>query len=491
MPNMDMPGMNEQATPPAVTELDPGAVHALAARFQGRIIRPLDADYDEARAVWNGMIDRYPALIARCASVDDVVATENFAREQRLLVAVRGGGHNVAGNATCDGGLVIDLSRMRRVEVDPGARIARVEGGATWGAVDAATQAYGLATPGGVFSRTGVAGLTLGGGYGWLRSTYGLSCDNLVAAQVVTADGRVLRASETKNRDLLWGLRGGGGNFGVVTEFEFQLHPVGPGVMFVFTLHDGSGDNMARALRFYRDFCASAPDAVNPIASCGVVPPHPELYPVEIHGRPFTLLGALYAGPPEEGERALQPLRDFGAPLIDASGVRPYVEVQRAFDADYPDGMRYYWKSLNLMRLDDAVIARIVAHARQQPSPLSTTDLWSVGGAMKRGDATRGAFHGRHAAFLLSPEANWEDPRDDEANIRWAREFVADMREFSDGGRYLNFAGFQEEGDAMIRGAFGPQYARLVALKRRYDPTNLFRLNQNIPPDADIGGAGN
>jgi FAD/FMN-containing dehydrogenase len=483
MPNMDMTNLNERVMPPGAAGLDPGAVHALGARFHGRLIRPGDVDYDEARAVWNGMIDRYPALIARCADVDDVVAAVGFAREQGLLVAVRGGAHSVAGLSTCDGGLVIDLSRMKHVEVDPEARIARVGGGATWGVVDAATQAYGLATPGGVFSRTGVAGLTLGGGFGWLRNTYGLSCDNLLAAQVVTADGRVLRASETENRELLWGLRGGGGNFGLVTQFEYQLHPVGPEVMFVLALHDGSGANMARALRFYRDFCASAPDAVNPIAVCGIVPPHPELYPVEIHGRLFAGLGALYVGPTDEGERALRPLRDFAEPLVDASGVMPYVQAQQAFDADYPDGMRYYWKSLNLTRLDDAVIDRLVAHARQQPSPLSTTDLWSVGGAMKRGDATRSAFHGRHAAFLLNPEANWEDPRDDDANIRWAREFVEDMREFSDGGRYLNFAGFQEEGNEMMRGAFGPQYERLAALKRQYDPTNMFRLNQNIPPD--------
>ncbi|HEU0027234.1 MAG TPA: FAD-binding oxidoreductase [Ktedonobacterales bacterium] len=488
MPNMDidMAGAGERVTPPVAARIDLGAIHALEARLQGRLIRPGDADYDEARAVWNGMIDRYPALIARCASVDDVVAAVGFAREQGLLVAVRGGAHSVAGHAVCDGGLVIDLSRMARVEVDPEARVARAGGGATWGEVDAATQAYGLATPGGVFSRTGIAGLTLGGGFGWLRNTYGLSCDNLVAAEIVTADGRVLRASETENRELLWGLRGGGGNFGVVTRFEYRLHPVGPEVMFVFALHDGGGENMARAIRFYRDFCSGAPDEANTIAACGIVPPHPEMYPVELHGRPFVLLGGLYAGPPEDGKRALQPLRDFGAPLVDFSGVRPYVEAQQAFDADYPDGMRYYWKSLNLMRLDNAVIDRLVAHARQQPSPLSTTDLWSVGGAMKRGDAAQSAFHGRHAAFLLNPEANWEDPRDDEANIRWARKFIADMREFSDGGRYLNFAGFQEEGDEMMRGAFGPQYARLLALKRQYDPANLFRLNQNISPGADV-----
>lgn len=481
-----MTNMDHTTAATVLDTVDRNAMQEFEAHFRGRLVRPGDADYDEARAVWNGMIDRRPALIALCANVKDVVAAVHFARENGLLVAVRGGGHNVAGHATCDGGLVIDLSQMKRIEVDPEARLARAEAGVTWGELDAATQAYGLATPGGVFSRTGIAGLTLGGGFGWLRSKHGLSCDNLVAAQVVTAGGRVLHASDTENRDLLWGLRGGGSNFGVVTHFTYQLHPVGPEVMFVFVLHDGAGERMAQALRFYRDFCATAPDEASTIAACGIVPPHAEIFPVEIHHRPFVLFCGLFAGPIEEGTRALQPLVDFGTPLIDFSGVKPYIAAQQAFDADYPDGMRYYWKSLNLVRLDDAAIDRIVAHAHQQPSVLSTTDLWHIGGAVTRADAGASAFHGRHAAFLLNPEANWQDPRDDEANIRWARQFVEDMREFSDGGRYLNFAGFQEEGDVMMRSAFGPHYVRLVALKQEYDPTNLFRLNQNIPPvDAD------
>jgi FAD/FMN-containing dehydrogenase len=373
---------------------------------------------------------------------------------------------------------------MKRVAVDPGARLAHAGGGVTWGELDAATQAHGLATPGGVYSRTGIAGLTLGGGFGWLRNKYGLACDNLVAAQVVTADGQIVRASATERPDLLWGLRGGGGNFGVVTEFEYRLHPVGPEVMFAFVLHDGDGERMARALRFYRDFSATAPDEVSTIAVCGIVPPQPEIYPVAIHGRPFVLFGGLYAGPIAEGQRALRPLIEFDTPLMDLSGVKPYVQAQQAFDADFPDGRRYYWKSLNLMRLDDAAIDRLVAHARRQVSVLSTLDLWHVGGAVRRRGASDAAFYGRHAAFLLNPEANWEDPRDDQANMRWVRACVEDMRGYSDGGRYLNFAGFQEEGDTMMRSAFGPQYAQLVDLKRKYDPTNLFHLNQNIPPGA-------
>lgn len=457
------------------------AIRGFEARLQGKLIRPGDADYDEARAVWNGMIDRRPALIVRCTGVEDVVEAVNFAREHGLLVSVRGGGHNVAGHATNDGGLVIDLSLMKRIEVDTEARTARAQGGVTWGELDAATQAYGLATPGGVYTGTGIAGLTLGGGFGWLRNKYGLSADNLIAAEVVTADGRIVRASQHQNGDLLWGLRGGGGNFGVVTTFEYRLHPVGPEVYFVFALHDGSGDKMKRALQLYRDFSATAPDEVSTIAACGVIPEEP-WFPVEIHGQPYTLLGGLYAGPIEDGRRVLQPFLDFGTPLVDMSGVKPYVEAQKAFDADYPNGKRYYWKSLNLMRLDDAVIDRIVRHARQQPSAHSTTDLWHIGGAVKRASAEESAFHGRHAAFLLSPEANWHHPEDDEVNIAWLRSFIADMEEFSDGSRYLNFAGFQEEGDAMMRKAFGAQYERLVALKRKYDPGNLFRLNQNIKP---------
>jgi len=291
-----------------------------------------------------------------------------------------------------------------------------------------------------------------------------------------------VHASATENPDLLWGLRGGGGNFGIVTTFEFRLHPVGPDVMFVFVFHDGRGeDAMKRALRLYRDFSETAPDEANTIAALGQIPPD-EHFPEELHRTPFAAFGGLYVGPVDEGEKVLRPLRDLGAPLLDFSGVMPYVEAQRAFDADYPDGLRYYWKSLNLTRLDEDAIERIVRHARQQPSPFSTTDLWHVGGAVKRAGPDESAFSGRDAAFLLSPEANWLDAADDEANLRWVRDFVADMAPFSDGSRYLNFAGFQEEGDDMIRASYGAQHARLQALKRQYDPGNLFRLNQNIKP---------
>jgi FAD/FMN-containing dehydrogenase len=472
------------APPPMAHGLDDDAITALRETLSGRLITPADPDYDRARAVWNGMIDRYPALIASCATTADVVAALRFARVHDLLVAVRGGGHSAAGHSTCDGGMVIDCSPLESLEVDADARIASAGAGVTWGEMDAATQPFGLAAPGGVFSRTGIAGLTLGGGYGWLAGTYGLACDNLIAAEVVTADGEVVVADDTgKHAELMWGLRGGGGNFGIVTRFTYRLHPVGPESYFAVVFHDGEGEETARALRFYRDYCATAPDAVNLIAVCGVVPDEMEGFPAASYGKRFVLFGAHYVGPVEEGERVTRPLRELAAPIVDFSAVVPFLDVQRLWEHEYPDGMRYYWKSVNLTRFDDDVIARIVDHARRQVSPLSTTDIWHVGGGIKRANRERSAFRGRDAAFLLGLEANWVDAADDAANIAWAREFTDDMEAFSDGSRYLNFAGFQEEGEAMMRGTFGPDYERLAALKRRYDPTNVFRLNQNIAPE--------
>ncbi|HMR67395.1 MAG TPA: FAD-binding oxidoreductase [Anaerolineae bacterium] len=465
-------------------DLNEHRIHAFEARLQGELIRPGDAAYDEARAVWNGMIDRYPALIARCATVTDVVASVNFARQNNLVLAVRGGGHNAAGHATCDGGLVIDLSPLKQISVDSTRQIVRVGGGATIADLDAATQPHGLVVPMGVVSQTGIAGLTLGGGFGWLRNKYGLSCDNLIAAEVVTAEGRVIRASETENRDLLWGLRGGGGNFGIVTTFEFRAYPLGPDVAFTFIAYSGEGEQMKKSIEYYRDYVSTAPDEVSVLWACGMVPAGHPVFPVEAHGRSFVLFGAMYAGPAEEGQRVMQPLRDFGQPVLDFSGVMPYVQAQKVFDADYPRGWRRYWKSLNLNGLADAAIERIVSHARRQVSPFSTIALWHIGGAVKRGGANESAFNGRQAAHLLSPEANWTDPAADEANISWLRSLSADMEEFSDGSRYLNFPGFQEEGDEMMRQSFGNQYSRLAALKQKYDPTNFFSLNQNIKPSA-------
>jgi FAD/FMN-containing dehydrogenase len=463
--------------------LDENEIAAFAAALDGRLIRPASSDYQEKRLLWNGMIDRYPALIAEVASTAGVVQAVNFARENGLRLSVRGGGHNVAGLASNDGGLVIDLRGLKTVDVDPVARVARAGGGVTIGELDAATQRFGLAAAMGVVSATGIAGLTLGGGFGWLSHKYGLAADNLLGAEVVTAEGRVVRASEDENAELLWGLRGGGGNFGVATELVYRLHPVGPEVAFTFIFHEASDERMAEAIRLYRDYSATAPDEVSSLMALGRIPPDEHHFPAELHRHPFALFAAMYAGPAQVGQEVMKQLIDFGQPLLDYSGVMPYVEAQQMFDADYPDGMRYYWKSLNLSRLDETAIARIVEHARRMPSDLSTIDLWHIGGAIQRFGPEHSAYGGRQAAFLLSPEGNWEAPQDDEANIAWVRGLIDDMAPFSDGGRYLNFAGFQEEGDEMMKKAFGANYARLAALKAKYDPENLFRMNQNIRPE--------
>lgn len=446
------------------------------------LITPDHPGYDIHRAVWNGLVDRRPAAIARCATTADVIACVDAARENGLAISIRCGAHSVAGHSTNDGGLVIDLSRMKGIEVDVDGRRATAGGGVTWGELDAATQRFGLATPGGVFSGTGIAGLTLGGGYGWLRNPYGLACDNLVAAELVTASGRLVHASDEENPELMWGLRGGGGNFGVVTRFTYRLHQVGPDVMFVYALFDGQREAMKAGLRFYRDFCRDLPELASTIAFCGVFPPGAEEYPTYLHGRPFFGIGALYAGDPAEGRELLAPILEVGIPLVNHSGVMPYVRAQQVFDKDYPDGRHYYWKSLNVLDLGEEAIEVIVEHAHRQPCAHSTTDIWHVGGAVAAVPDDATAFHGRHAAFLVNPEASWDGAEDDAANIAWVREFGAALKPFSDGSRYLNFAGMQEEGQPMMKAAFGPTYERLRALKREWDPTNLFHLNQNILP---------
>jgi len=461
--------------------INPSALMAYKGGFDCELILPGDEDYADARLVWNGMIDQKPAVIARCQNSQDVVRAVNFAREHRLLTAVRGGGHNVAGLGTCDGGIVIDLSAINQVELDLERKVAVVGGGAKWGDVDRVTQAFGLATPGGVVSDTGVAGLTLGGGFGHIRNKFGLTCDNLLAAEVVTAEGQLIRASETENRDLLWGLRGGGGNFGVVTRFEFQLHPLGPEVFLCLVFHNG--EDLADAFRFFRDFTQNAPDEVSALAFSGIFPENYASFPPESYGKPFIAFMALYAGEPAAGESALAPLRDYAPAAVDYSGKMFYKTAQAILDEEYPSHtMRYYWKSTNLMTLDDDAISQIAEHAQQQPSQYTTTDLWHIGGAIKRSGEDHAAFNGRHANFLLNIEANWVEPENDQANIKWVREFLDQMKPFSDGGLYLNFAGLQEEGESMMKGAYGPNYARLAALKAKYDPQNLFRLNQNIQP---------
>ena len=459
--------------------LGDGLVEEFEARLRGELLRPGGEDYERARHIWNGMIERRPALIVRAAGVADVISSVDFARENGLLLAVRGGGHNVAGTALADGALVVDLSAMKGIRVDPVSRTARAEGGVTIGELDHETQKFALAAPMGLVSETGIAGLTLGGGLGWMRRKHGLSSDNLLSVDAVTADGRFVSASETENAGLFWGVRGGGGNFGVVTSFEYRLHPVGPEVMFCFVLYPG--DRAREVLRFCEEYASQAPDEVSPIGVLGRVP-RAELFPEEWHGHPFAAVLAMYAGEAEEGERTLRPLRELGEPIADLSGRMSYTEAQQALDEDYPEGKRYYWKSRNLDSLGEAEIERLIAHAQSAPSDESTIDVWYQGGAMSRVGASQTAFGDRSAPILIGVEANWEEARDDAANVAWVRECVEDLSRFSGGGSYLNFPGFLEEGEQQLRDAFGENYERLAALKSEHDPGNLFRVNQNVKP---------
>ena len=460
--------------------LDEAEVERFASRLRGELLHPVDAGYEEARLLWNGVIDRRPALIARSAAAEDVVESVNFARENDLLLAVRGGGHNVAGTASADGGMVLDLSPMKDIEVDPAGRTVRAGAGVTIGELDEETQQHGLATPMGVVSETGIAGLTLNGGMGHLRRKHGLSSDNLLSVELVTADGSLLTASEEENADLFWAVRGGGGNFGVITSFEYRLYPVGPEVMCAFVFYPGN--RTREVLRSAEEYVVHAPDEVSPLSFLGRVP-RVEDFPEEWHSEQFVAFLAVYDGPVEEGEEALEPLRELGDPIVDFSGPMPYTEVQKLLDEDYPDGWRYYWKSVNVDGLGDGVIEALIEHAETAPSVHSTIDLWFQGGAMGRVGADESAFGERSSPILLGIEANWEEnPEDDEANIAWARGCYSDLRRFSGGGMYLNFPGFLEEGQGLMRDAYGGNYERLVALKNQYDPANLFRLNQNIEP---------
>lgn len=463
------------------TLLDDSDLEAFVEGFAGDVIRPSDTRYDDARAVWNGMIDKYPALIARCTGVADVIDAVHFAREHDLLIAVRGGGHNVAGTAVCDGGIVIDLSEMTGIHIDRDAQTVRAEAGATWADLDRETQVFGMATPGGNVSITGIAGLTLGGGMGWLRRKYGLTIDNLVSLDLVTADGEFLTASERENPELFWGLRGGGGNFGVVTSFEYRLHPVGPEVMFAAPMYPL--ETARDILPEWRDFVEDAPEEVTAQAIFWSVPDLPD-FPEELHGEPILVLPAMHCGPVEEGRRTLQPLREFDEPLIDLSDVMPYTEAQQFADPLLPpEELNYYWKSIDLESLEEEVIEAIVSHAEDRPSPRVLMPIWHHGGAMNRVGATETAYGDRSTTFNLSIDACWEDPVDNEENIAWARDVWKDMHRFSDGGLYLNFAGFGEEGEELLQAAHGEEiYERLVALKDEYDPENRFRLNQNIEP---------
>ncbi len=453
-----------------------------ADRLDGQLIFPDDPDYDAARKVWNGMIDRRPALIVRCAGEDDVVRLVRLARENDLLVSIRGGGHHVAGYAVCDGGLMIDLSAMRSVTVDPQARVARVQAGALWADVDAAAQAHGLATPGGEVSLTGVAGLTLGGGVGYIRRKHGLSCDNLLAVDIVTANGQKRRASENENSDLFWALRGGGGNFGVVTAFVFRLHPVGPDVVTLNPIYPF--DTARSLLETWRRFTESAPDEASTAFAIWGIPEHPEL-PAELYGTPVCLLDGMYIGPVQQGEVLFKPLREVGEPLLDLGGPTTYREAQQGFDEFMQDGDLYYWKSLFLDRLSDAAVDTMMSWVKRRPNPRLLVIIRHMGGAVSRVDEGATAYQNRAANYMFSIDGAWSDPTESERNIAWVRGFWEAMSRYSNGGVYVNFPGFGENPQQLWQSSFGKNYRKLVAVKTTYDPTNFFRMNQNIKPTTE------
>jgi FAD/FMN-containing dehydrogenase len=445
---------------------------AFKARVRGQVLGPSDAGYDTARKVWNGMIDKHPTLIARCTGVADVLEAVRFAREHQLLVAVRGGGHNFAGYATCDGGLVIDLSPMKGIQVNPTQRTARAQAGVTWGELDRETQAFDLAVTGGTDPTTGIAGLTLGGGIGWLQGRYGLTCDNLLSADVVTAEGQFLTASAAAHPDLFWGLRGGSGNFGIVTAFEYRLHPVGP-LLGGMVLHPFA--KAAEVLRFYREYTTEAPDELT--AAAGVLTAQ--------DGHLMVGILASYCGPLAEGERVLKPLRAFGPPVHDDIRPMTYEEIQKLLYV-FEASVHSYLKAGFLQGLTEEAIATIVAHCATKSSPMSAVALLPINGAAARVAPTETAFVHRQHHYHLFIISQWREPAESDRHLHWTREFWAAMQPFAGRGVYVNELGY-DEGEDRFRAAYGANYDRLVRLKNTYDPTNVFRLNPNIKPTAAPG----
>ncbi len=469
------------------TSIDWAAIDQLAANLSIPPILASGAEYDEARKVFNAMIDKRPALIVRCREVADVIQSVTFAREHELVVAVRGGGHNVAGFATCDDGLVIDLSEMKGIRVNVERRTVRAEGGATWGDLDRQTQVFGLATPGGAVSTTGIGGLTLGGGQGWLRRTFGMTCDNLLSADVVTADARFLNVNETEHPDLFWALKGGGGNFGVVTSFEYRLHPVGPLLAFAGPVY--STDKARQVLHGFREFVSNAPDEINALAVLWTIPESP-VFPQHLHGREILMIGATYSGPTERGDELLRPLRELAEPILDWSAPIQYQSLQQLFDPFFRKGeFLHYWKAIYLDNLNTEVVEEIVAGFARRSSPRSMVAVWALGGALARVGADDTPVGSRAAPFLLEIIGSWNNPDHTELGIAWAREVFEAMHRFSSGKTNLNFSGLDEDNERFVRAAFGAHYGRLAAVKKKYDPMNMFRLNQNIlPAEADEVG---
>ena len=475
----DMSLMNLQA---GKTTVSAAAIEAFAWQQRGDVLDASDVSYDEVRAIWNGMIDRKPALIVRCAGAADVVRAVRFARDNRLLVAVRGGGHNIAGNAVCDGGLMIDLSPMTSVRVDAAAKRAWIEPGATLADVDSETQSFGLVLPTGINSTTGIAGLTLGGGFGWITRKFGLTIDSLVSADVVTADGNLLRASETENSDLFWALRGGGGNFGIVTAFEFKLHDLGPQVTAGLVVHPFA--DAKAVLEQYRQALETAPDELTCWAVMRQAPPLPFL-PQEWHGKEVLVLAMCYCGDAASAEKATAGLRAIGKPIADVVGPSPFAGWQQAFDPLLTPGARNYWKSHDFMALCDATITILLDAVRNLPSPECEIFIAHVGGAAGRIAAGATAFPQRSSHFVMNVHARWREPAMDAACIGWARQLFEAAKPYAVGTAYINFMP-EDEGDR-VEAAYAGNYQRLGEIKRRYDPDNLFRMNQNVKPGGEAG----
>lgn len=463
-----------------ILNLDTSALEEFGSSLRGTLITPKDENYNSARQVWNGMIDKRPGLVVRCQGTADIIQAVKFARKNNFLVAVRSGGHNVAGTGVCDDGVVIDLSEMRSVWVDPDRQTAKVQGGALWSDVDHETQAHGLATTGGIVSHTGVGGLTLGGGIGWLMRKYGLTVDNLISANVVTADGEFLRASEEEHPDLFWALRGAGGNFGIVTSFEFQLHPIGPEVLAgpIFWKAEDAGEVM----RFYRDFIYDTPDELGTVFRFGTIPPLPVI-PEELHWQPAVALNICWVGSVEEGKQVLQPLRKHGSPLIDLVASKPYTAHQGSTDATVLHGWQYYWKSTDLPKLSDDIIDIMIEHAFSAKSPRSYSVLFHQDGAVRRVPSDTTAYAGRDASHNININGVWRDGEDyAEADTAWARKFFEALKPFRE-GVYVNFLDADDDSQR-VREAYGEStYKRLTTIKAKFDPDNFFRVNQNIIPE--------
>jgi FAD/FMN-containing dehydrogenase len=467
-------------------DLEDAALQAFRAALRGPLLTPEDGGFDDARGIFNGMIDKRPALIACCSGVADVIECVRFAAQHGVLTAVRGGGHGVAGNAVCDGGLMINLAKLNAVRIDPVNKIGWVQGGATLGDVDHETAAFGLVCPGGVVSTTGVAGLTTGGGYGWLRGKHGMSIDNLRAVEIVTPDGQLRRASESENTDLFWAIRGGGGNFGVVVTFEFALHELGPEVMLCNPIY--AAEHAPKVLRGWREFMKTAPDEFTTEFFFWTIPDFPN-YPRETVGQDVVIPCGVYAGPVEEGEKFVQPLRELAPTLLDFSGPMRFVDIQQLFDPYLPyGGVQCYWKALYMDRMDDDMVDTLVDHFLDRPpnAKICPLVLHNLNGASQRIAPDATAFPGRQWKYLMEYNVTWSDPADDEEGIAWTRRAWNEMREKYDqyDGTYLNIDSYNEDGNSWVQESYRENYRRLQQIKKKYDPKNLFRLNANIPPAA-------